>query len=203
VAPLFERGGAVHIVIDGYNLIKQLFGVSHVPQAKRDQYVDQLIGQAAIRGHRLTIVFDGGEFGFPSSERHNGSEVIYSGYRESADDVIKRYVAQHRNSDMLIVTSDRAIRDFVHNLGVETVSALDFSRLFFESAGRRDDAVEQLSQKPAVKTTTDSDPELDELMESLDVGCVVKRSIDRDNRRSPSQKESKKDRELNRKLRKL
>ena len=196
-------GGVVIIVIDGYNLIKQLFATNRISHVKRDGYVDLLIHQARNRGHKLIIVFDGGEFGLPSVENRDNSQIFYSGYRESADDVIKRYVAEHRSLDLLVVTSDRAISDFVHNLGVRTLKSLEFSRMFFEEKKLDRQIIEGITQKPIVKLSKDSIQELDDLMVSTRVDGVVKYSYDRPRRVAPAQKESKKERAYNKKLRKL
>jgi predicted RNA-binding protein with PIN domain len=196
-------GGVVIIVIDGYNLIKQLFSTNRISHAKRDGYVDLLINQSQNRGHRLIIVFDGGEFGLPSIENRGNAQILYSGYRESADDVIKRYVSEHRSLDLLVVTSDRAIHDFVRNLGIRTLKSLDFSQMFFEEKKLNGQRAEHIVQKPTIRLSKDSTQELDDLMMSTRVDDVVKYSYDRQKRIAPAQKESKKERAFNKKLRKL
>ena len=95
----------MQIIIDGYNLIKQLFNVSKVSEKKRDSYIQQLISRAKAKSHTLVIVFDGGSYGFPTQEYLNGNLIIYSGYKESADDVIKKYVSDNRHLHLLLFTS--------------------------------------------------------------------------------------------------
>ena len=192
----------MQIVIDGYNLIKQLFNVSKVSEKKRDAYVRELATQTQAKGHTLIIVFDGGSYGFPTKESHNGCTVMYSGYKESADDVIKQYVSDNRHLELLVVTSDREIRDFVHNLGVDTLDSPSFSKLLSQETT---EGPQQMSIAPnarSTKTSTQDDPELDALMSQVS-DAMEKDDAPKASRDSNARKQSKKDKKLHKKLSKL
>ena len=193
----------MYIVIDGYNLIKQLYNVNKISEKKRDNYVEKLINKADDKGHSLVIVFDGGEYGFPTKEQRNNHLILYSGYKESADDVIKQYVADHRNLELIVVTSDREIRDFVHNLGVDTIGSPGFDKLFSQDRPDASSTVSISRHARTIKMGDGSDPELDELMAGVAGESVVKDDSEKESRQSGARKESKKEKKMRKKLAKL
>lgn len=191
----------MYIIVDGYNLIKQIFNVSRVCEKKRDNYVAQLVKKAAAKGHKLVMVFDGGSFNFPQIQDQGKYVLIYSGYRESADDVIKEYVADNRNLELLVVTSDREIRNFAHNLGVDTIDSIGFNKIIENSRPKQASQVVK-KNTASIKTSTLENSELDALMMDVD-GHIEKNEYQKEDRTSPSQKESKKKKKLRRKIDKL
>ena len=89
----------MHIIVDGYNLIRQsdvLRGHERQSlEAGRKALIRGLAQYKRLRGHRITVVFDGWEGGSPLEERDlaGGVAIIYSRLGEKADEVIKRLVA--------------------------------------------------------------------------------------------------------------
>lgn len=128
----------MHIVIDGYNVIRQS------PPLKAKEKVSMEAGRVAllkllarfrqIKGHRITCVFDGkeGPGGREKREVQMGIEVIYSVIGETADDVIKR-IAQGQSGKLLVVTSDREIGNFVLRRGGAALSSPEFESLMESS----------------------------------------------------------------------
>jgi predicted RNA-binding protein with PIN domain len=121
----------MHIIIDGYNLIRQSDVLRlHERQgleAGRKALIHLLAGYRRERGHRITIVFDGWLGGPPQEERDReaGIDIIYSRRGEKADEVIKRLARQHAD-ETLVVTSDRPVMDAAIRAGVTAVASREF-----------------------------------------------------------------------------
>ena len=53
----------IHIIIDGYNLIRQSSALSDLDeqdiQLGREALIDQLAAYKRLKGHRISVVFDG------------------------------------------------------------------------------------------------------------------------------------------------
>jgi len=121
----------MHIIIDGYNLIRQSdtlrrFEKSSLEEARR-ALVRFLLPYRQARNHRMTIVFDGWKSGSPLEERdrEGGMDIVYSCRGITADDVIKRLAATS-GEEILVVTSDRDIASFVERRGKTAISSHDF-----------------------------------------------------------------------------
>jgi hypothetical protein len=130
-ARFLKPGFSMHIIIDGYNLIRQSDVLRlHERQgleAGRKALVHLLAGYRRARGHRITVVFDGWLGGPPQEERDReaGIDIIYSRRGEKADEVIKRLARQHAD-ETLVVTSDRPVMDAAIRAGVTAVPSREF-----------------------------------------------------------------------------
>lgn len=121
----------LHIIIDGYNLIHQ----SHLPGALcqddlrsgREALLDSLVAYKRIKGHRITVVFDGKNAPnlSPERDRIKGIAIRFSRDGESADTVIKRMAAKE-GEKALVVSSDREVANFSTVRGAATISAAGF-----------------------------------------------------------------------------
>ncbi len=124
---------ALHVIIDGYNLIRQSDFFSPIDhrdlQQGRHVLIDQLAAYKRIKQHRITVVFDGANAPFFSERRNRiaGIDVLFSRTGELADHVIKRLAARER-SRAVIVTSDRDIVRCAHAQGAATISAPEFEQ---------------------------------------------------------------------------
>ena len=107
---------ALHIIIDGYNLIKNSPTLSALDrqdlQLGREALIDLLADYRKVKPHKITVVFDGAGSidGTSSRDRIKGIQVIFSRHGQSADSVIKNMAAKEREK-ALVVSSDR---DVVH-----------------------------------------------------------------------------------------
>lgn len=118
----------MHIIIDGYNLIRQSEPLRVLDrqelQLGRDTLLDLLAGYKRIKGHRITVVFDG--INAPSfslqRDRVKGIKIKFSRTGESADTVIKRMVDGEREK-ALVVSSDLDVVNFAASKGAATISA--------------------------------------------------------------------------------
>lgn len=121
----------MHLIIDGYNLIRQSDVLRlHERQgleAGRRALIHLLAGYRRARGHRITVVFDGWLGGPPQEERdrESGIDIIYSRRGEKADEVIKRLVRGHAGETM-VVTSDRPVMDAAMRAGAVAIASREF-----------------------------------------------------------------------------
>ena len=124
----------MHIIIDGYNLIRQSDALRRYErfslEAGRNALIRSVSHYKKQRGHKVTVVFDGWQGGPVEEERDklSGIDIIYSRKGEKADEVIKRMVKE-RAEEIIVVTSDRDIADFVSRRGGTTISSQEFDEL--------------------------------------------------------------------------
>lgn len=123
----------MHIVIDGYNLIRQSlqFGdIDHQDiQAGREALVDALAMYKKVKPFPITVVFDGSDAppGMPRRERLKGIDLRFSKPGELADTVIKRMAGREREQ-MMVVSSDREVADFAVSKGAAVISSQEFEQ---------------------------------------------------------------------------
>ena len=126
---------SVHIIIDGYNLIRQSGYLSNLDlqdiQLGREALIDMLAAYKKIKAHRITVVFDGTRAPDLARERdrQKGIAILFSHNGETADAVIKK-MAGGEKQKALVVSSDRDILRSANSSGAATINAIDFeSRL--------------------------------------------------------------------------
>ena len=121
----------MHIIVDGYNLIRQSITFRQFEKKSleegRNALLRSLAGYRKLRGHRITVVFDGWVAGSPKEERDlaGGVEIIYSRLGEKADEVIKRLLAKG-DEEILVVSSDREIVVFATRRGKSAIASAEF-----------------------------------------------------------------------------
>ena len=124
---------SIHIVIDGYNLIRQSRQFSFLDQqdlqSGREALTDALAAYKKIKPYTITVVFDGAAapVGMTRRDFVKGIELRYSKPGELADTVIKR-MATREKQKMLVVTSDGDIVRFVQSMGSAVISAPEFEQ---------------------------------------------------------------------------
>lgn len=131
---LHEAFMSIHIIIDGYNLIRQsrLFSdLDHIDiERGRDALLESLADYRQRKKHRITVVFDGS--GAPSfstpADRFKGIEIRFSRSGESADTVIKK-MSDRLKEKALVVSSDRDIIDHAILQGAATISSPEFEKI--------------------------------------------------------------------------
>ncbi len=123
----------IHIIIDGYNLIRQSPDLSRLDhrnlQSGREALIDLLAGYKKIKAHKITVVFDGTRApGFtPERDRHKGIAVVFSRRGETADNVIKNMAAREREG-ALVVSSDRDVTAFAQSRGAAIIESPAFEQ---------------------------------------------------------------------------
>ncbi|MFZ5875258.1 MAG: NYN domain-containing protein [Nitrospirota bacterium] len=127
------------IVIDGYNVIGSRGGLYGDVAAKRDGFIAELARYARLKGHVITVVFDG----FPpavatKAGKASGLATYPAGVRvlfaehERADDVVIR-LAQRLREKGTIVSSDREVRDACRVSGCVVLGAQVFDERLGEA----------------------------------------------------------------------
>ena len=119
---------AIHIIVDGYNLIGSERGLTGNLEGKRSHLIHQLQQYHARKDYPVTVIFDGWRSGWVHEvqEKSGGITVIFSQQGEKADSVIQR-LAQQMGSGCVVVTSDREVRRAVEGSGAVAVYAGEFS----------------------------------------------------------------------------
>ena len=122
---------SLHIIIDGYNLIRQSTVLSDLDsqniQLGREALLNMLAAYKKIKRHKITVIFDGTNASFFSQRRDiiKGVNVRFSSTGESADTVIKRMALTEREK-ALVVSSDMEIVNEVASQGASTISSSMF-----------------------------------------------------------------------------
>jgi uncharacterized protein len=144
---------SVHLIIDGYNLIRQsaelLAREAEDLRYGREALLAKLAAYRRQKKNPITVVFDGWETGDPveSRDRFQGIIVIYSRRGEKADEVIKRLASREKQRSV-VVSSDREILEFAENQGATTVSAAEFQGLLLMASTGTDSVVEDDDNPP-------------------------------------------------------
>lgn len=122
---------SIHIIIDGYNLIRRSSSLSTFDQQDiqlgREALLDTLAAYKRIKRHKITVVFDGtnaSPFAL-QKDQIKGIKVKFSRNGETADTVIKRMAAREREK-ALVVSSDLDIVNFAASMGAATISSSAF-----------------------------------------------------------------------------
>jgi len=122
---------AVHLIIDGYNLIRRsrvLRRENEVAlELARESLLERLRRYKKIRSHRITVVFDGAtkSGAAPSPGQEKGIRVVFSARNETADAVIKR-MSEKEGGKLTVVTSDRDLGRYAASCGAVVIDAEEF-----------------------------------------------------------------------------
>ena len=120
---------ALHIVIDGYNVIGSDQGLRGDLEAKRYALLQELKQYQARKGYPVTVVFDGWRAGRIEQMEHQigNVNVLFSRYGEKADLVIHR-IAREMGAGCVVVTSDRELRRSIEACGAVAIYVNEFVR---------------------------------------------------------------------------
>lgn len=118
------------MIIDGYNLLKQVF---NKVKGKLDKQRKQLVSELGFykkkkypKVKELVVVFDGGLSSHADRQVHNGVVVVYAGQKSSADDWIFEFVKKHKNSEILLISKDRELISRCKKYGSDDIDVFDF-----------------------------------------------------------------------------
>ena len=124
------------ILIDGYNLI----GTAHGNLEKaRNEIIKQLQEYCRIRGHEVTIVFDGWKDGGKDETRIKSKNltVIYSRFAENADSVIRRIISES-STPWIVISTDREVSDHALRNDMPAVTSQEFESRLLSALGEKD-----------------------------------------------------------------
>jgi predicted RNA-binding protein with PIN domain len=120
---------AQRVLIDGYNLIAELWGMGNGTAELARQRADLIRLLARGRsGGAVEVVFDGWREGDPlgGGSRESGIDVTYSPKGVTADEVIATKVRE-RGPGTLVVTSDRGVARDARAAGADVADAATYA----------------------------------------------------------------------------
>jgi predicted RNA-binding protein with PIN domain len=122
---------SMHIIIDGYNLVRQSPELSRIDRMDitrgREALIEKLAIYRRFKPHRITIVFDGAGAPdlSPGRDRVKGISIVFSRGGETADTVIAR-MARQEGGTATVVSSDRAVALSARACGAAVIESTDF-----------------------------------------------------------------------------
>jgi predicted RNA-binding protein with PIN domain len=131
------REAAMSYLIDGNNVMAQRVGWHRDKRRARRTLLDELAAFAASKRSSVAVVFDGAPAEhFPDGATYRGVKIYYAARGSNADERIKSLVESARERRTLrVVTSDRALADYVRRCGVAVVRAGEFRKVLEEAGG--------------------------------------------------------------------
>jgi predicted RNA-binding protein with PIN domain len=118
-------------LVDGNNVMGQSVGWHRDKPRARRTLLDELANFAARKRASIAVVFDGApEPHFPEGSSYRGIKLHYAERGSDADTRIKALVESARERKTLrVVTSDRALSDYVRRCGVQVVRSGEFRKI--------------------------------------------------------------------------
>jgi hypothetical protein len=141
------------VIIDGYNLLHVSPQLSvrreELLENARNRLIEKLSRYKRQKNVSVAIVFDGWKGGMPTQNQEiiKGIKIIYSKLGEKADEVIKHIIA-NSSEEVIVVSSDREIRDFAEKHNTVSVSSSEFEKkieeaLFYQMKGYDEEDYEE------------------------------------------------------------
>lgn len=136
-----------------------------ISENQRKHFINTIHAYGKRKKHTMIVVFDGGEYRWPVQETHKGITIIYAGSHHTADEAIIAYIKRNLGRSMLLVSSDRQLRDEAAHYGVELLHARDFyDRLH---AVVTSGSPQTSAAVKVIKTSQSTDAQVDELMHKV------------------------------------
>lgn len=147
------------ILIDGYNLLKQHYGVT-VKAAERTHFMHMISQYVQHKKHHVIIVFDGGTSRRPYQEKTKHLSIVYAGAGSSADAYIKAYVHEHKGKEILLVSADRELCASVAQEGIGSINPYDFMPFVYQAL----ESHQEPEKTNNIVLATPQSSQIDELM---------------------------------------
>jgi predicted RNA-binding protein with PIN domain len=148
----------MHIIIDGYNVVRQSKELSRLDQKDisrgRAALIEQLAAYRRLKPHRITIVFDGAGAPAvsPARDHLKGIGIVFSRGGETADAVIARMV-RREGAAAMVVSSDRAVQRNAEACGTAVIESTEFeARMAMAAAMEGGDLSEEAPHERRVST---------------------------------------------------
>lgn len=121
-------------IIDGYNLLRcsELSLPNHLDlEGERDHLIKLLQSYASHNGKSITVVFDGASSHSERKAPTPNVRIIFSQAKKEADDVIRELIRSERHpEEVVVVSSDRAIKFSAKDHGLKPLSSEEFCRIY-------------------------------------------------------------------------
>ncbi|HRN77621.1 MAG TPA: NYN domain-containing protein [Candidatus Dependentiae bacterium] len=190
------------IIIDGYNLLKQHITDRLITEQERILFIGQMQRYAQRKKHMIIVVFDGGPSDWLHKSQSGRVTELYSGAYKTADDIIKQYLEDYKNKDVLLVSADRDLTDYAVYLDIVSIDPSYFYELVQDTL--KDQELGSKSEERLEKTTQQDDESLDKVMLAFSTSVPVKKEdIKKVSFITNGRKKSKQERMLIEKLKKL
>jgi len=117
-------------LVDGNNVMGQRVGWHRDRVRARRELLAELARFAATKKARVGVVFDGApDENFADGASYRGVRVYYAARGSDADERIKTLVEDARERrTLVVVTSDRALGEYVRRCGARVLGAGEFRR---------------------------------------------------------------------------
>ena len=150
---------AIHLVIDGYNLTGVMNYTATDLEGTREELITRLQAYKRIKGHRITVIFDGKKSGSFYRARMNqgGIEIIFSKEGEEADQILREMAKKERQS-MILVTSDRAVASYAEAQGTVTMPSDEFDSVLSMAMYHDMKGTEEEGEGEAIQTKKSGNP---------------------------------------------
>jgi predicted RNA-binding protein with PIN domain len=125
-------------LVDGNNVMAQRVGWHRDKPRARRGLMEELARFARSRRVSVMVVFDGApeEF-FADGSSYKGVRVFYAERGSNADERIKQLVeASRERRTLIVVTSDRALADYVRRCGARVMRSGEFRKRMEEAAAQ-------------------------------------------------------------------
>lgn len=177
-------------LVDGNNVMGGRVGRHRDKTVARRRLLGELARFARESRVSVAVVFDGApEDHFPDNSSFMGVRLHYAARGSDADERIKSLVENSRERRTLkVVTSDRALADYVRRCGAQVVRAGDFRRRLDET----DEGAPENEERSRPTTVRAAD--LDEWMHYFGVAPEDDEEAGREENRPPERKKKKKGR---------
>jgi len=153
------------ILIDAYNLLKTVLHTKLIEDAQLVYFLQLFKKYAQYRpSNELILIFDGGQDPYEVEQDSKHITVFHSGFRQSADEVIKKKLQLYQGYDVLLVTSDRELRQYGKQYQIESLGSMEFYKIFQDVISLKDKKEMIVAQK-IHKTSPDENLDVDALME--------------------------------------
>lgn len=163
------------IVIDAYNVLKRVIA-TEISHREREQFISQMGKYARRKGHAVVIVFDGGDSSRPEVTNRNYTQVVYAGYKMSADDYIQEYIQKNRHKELVLVSSDRVLCSWADAHGIASIDSALFYSILQQKVKIPDQPASTTTSAGVVKIAQTNNAELDELM--IQGAATLERKLD-------------------------
>ncbi len=129
-------------LIDGNNMMARGVGQREDRTGARRKLLDELAEFAKAKHARVLVVFDGAPLQYfaDGASYKAAVRVFYAARNSNADERIKAMVeASGERRTLIVVTSDRALAEYVRRCGAKVMQAKEF-RLRMDKATEKSDA---------------------------------------------------------------
>lgn len=154
------------IIVDGYNVLKQIVGNKLISSRERKHYVSLLERYSRKKHHTIIVVFDGGEHILPYKETDGMVSVVYAGAQMNADTWIMRHIRTLNPSAVVLVSSDRTLVGEAEEYHITSIDSRDFHTIVQESCTPPHTTHTQSSGNPAVKLHPHETSQAEDLMQN-------------------------------------